>query len=171
MFGGVAYTLLYFMGWKRRATIGSISPYSHRAHDMRPAEPHYECLRPAAQGRYVRLPRVGERHQERGIVNAVSGYVNKLSSSIHAMLSGAVFDWIKFKPQHDAYGNIVPHTNRKSSRASGAYSASHLPQPASATASRSCSLTSTVSARSVCCLSLRSAARQESRHERRTYGR
>ncbi len=48
-----------------------------------------------------------------GIVNAVSGYVNKLSSSVIALLSGVVFDWIKFKPQHDMFGNVVPHTNPK----------------------------------------------------------
>ena len=48
-----------------------------------------------------------------GIVNAVSSYVNKLSSSFHALLSGVVFDWIKFKPQYDGYGNVVPHTNPK----------------------------------------------------------
>ena len=48
-----------------------------------------------------------------GIVNAVSSYVNKLSSSVHSWLSGAVFDWIKFKPQKDIYGNIIPHKNPK----------------------------------------------------------
>ena len=48
-----------------------------------------------------------------GLVNAVSGYVNKLSGSIISLLSGAVFDWIKFKPQKDMFGNIVPHTNPK----------------------------------------------------------
>jgi Na+/melibiose symporter-like transporter len=41
------------------------------------------------------------------------GYVNKLSSSVHALLSGVVFDWIKFKPQQDAFGNIVPHSDPK----------------------------------------------------------
>ncbi len=48
-----------------------------------------------------------------GLVNAVSGYVNKLSGSVISLLSGAVFDWIKFKPQKDMFGNIVPHTNPK----------------------------------------------------------
>ena len=48
-----------------------------------------------------------------GIVNAVSSYVNKLSSSVHALLSGVVFDWIKFTPQQDVFGNIVPHKDPK----------------------------------------------------------
>ena len=46
-----------------------------------------------------------------GLVNAVSGYVNKLSGSVIALVSGAVFDWIKFTPQKDRYGNIVPHSD------------------------------------------------------------
>ncbi len=48
-----------------------------------------------------------------GLVNAVSGYVNKLSGSFHAYLSGAVFDWIKFSPQIDKFGNLVPHPDPK----------------------------------------------------------
>lgn len=46
-----------------------------------------------------------------GLVNAVSGYVNKLSGSVISLLSGVVFDWIKFTPQKDTFGNIVPHKN------------------------------------------------------------
>jgi Na+/melibiose symporter-like transporter len=48
-----------------------------------------------------------------GIVNAVMSYVNKLSSSVHALLSGVVFDWIKFTPQKDVFGNVIPHPDPK----------------------------------------------------------
>lgn len=48
-----------------------------------------------------------------GLVNAVHGYVGKLSGSVIGLLSGVVFDWISFTPQKDVYGNIVPHTNMK----------------------------------------------------------
>ena len=114
MFGGVAYTLLYFMGWKPTGNywldfaliVIGLTICGLPNHIMNVCDP----LLKGDMFDYLEWEN-GIRNE--GIVNAVSGYVNKLSSSIHAMLSGAVFDWIKFKPQHDAYGNIVPHTNPK----------------------------------------------------------
>lgn len=114
MFGGVAYTLLYFMGWKPTGNywldfaliVIGLTICGLPNHIMNVCDP----LLKGDMFDYLEWEN-GIRNE--GIVNAVSGYVNKLSSSIHAMLSGAVFDWIKFKPQHDTYGNIVPHTNPK----------------------------------------------------------
>ncbi|NLA77388.1 MAG: hypothetical protein GX851_06120, partial [Clostridiales bacterium] len=46
-----------------------------------------------------------------GVVNAVNGYVGKLSGSVIGVFSGVVYDIIKFKPNLDRYGNAIPHTN------------------------------------------------------------
>ncbi len=53
--------------------------------------------------------RSGVRNE--GVVNAINGYVNKLSGSIIGVLSGLVYDIIKFKPNLDSFGNAIPHTN------------------------------------------------------------
>ena len=114
LFSGIAYTVLYFIGYKPTGnywldfaiiTVG-LTVRGLPNHVMGVCDP----LLKGDMFDYLEWKN-GIRNE--GIVNAVSGYVNKLSSSIHALLSGVVFDWIKFKPQHDAYGNIVPHTDPK----------------------------------------------------------
>ena len=114
LFSGIAYTVLYFIGYKPTGnywldfaiiTVG-LTVCGLPNHVMGVCDP----LLKGDMFDYLEWKN-GIRNE--GIVNAVSGYVNKLSSSIHALLSGVVFDWIKFKPQHDAYGNIVPHTDPK----------------------------------------------------------
>lgn len=46
-----------------------------------------------------------------GVVNAVNGYVGKLSGSVIGLLSGVVYDIIKYTPQLDEFGNATPHTD------------------------------------------------------------
>ncbi len=46
-----------------------------------------------------------------GVINAVNGYVSKLSGSIIGVLSGFVYALIKFTPNLDSFGNAIPHTN------------------------------------------------------------
>lgn len=53
--------------------------------------------------------RSGVRNE--GVVNAINGYVNKLSGSVIGVFSGLVYDIIKFKPNLDSYGNAIPHTD------------------------------------------------------------
>lgn len=53
--------------------------------------------------------KIGVRNE--GLVRAVSGYIIKLSTSVIGLLSGLVFDLIKYVPLKDAAGNLIPHTN------------------------------------------------------------
>ena len=114
IFSGAAYTLLYFIGYDRTGngivdfiivTVG-LTVCGLSNHVMGVCDP----LLKGDMYDYLEW-QTGIRNE--GIVNAVSSYINKLSSSVHSWLSGAVFDWIKFKPQKDAYGNIVPHKDPK----------------------------------------------------------
>ncbi len=114
VFSGVAYTLLYFIGYKPTGnywldfvivTVG-LTVAGLPNHIMGVCDP----LLKGDMYDYLEW-KTGIRNE--GIVNAAMGYVNKLSSSIHALLSGVVFDWIKFTPQKDVYGNVVPHTDPK----------------------------------------------------------
>ena len=114
IFGGVAYTALYLIGynptgnyWLDFAWVTlDLTICGLPNHVMSVCDP----LLKGDMFDYLEWQN-GVRNE--GIVNAVSGYVNKLSSSVHSLLSGVVFDWIKFKPQKDAYGNVIPHTNPK----------------------------------------------------------
>ncbi len=112
IFSGAAYTLLYLIGYKPTGnywldfvivTVG-LTVCGLPNHVMGVCDP----LLKGDMYDYLEWKN-GIRNE--GIVNAVSGYVNKLSSSVHALLSGVVFDWIKFKPQKDMFGNVVPHTD------------------------------------------------------------
>ncbi len=114
LFSGFAYTALYFIGYKPTGnywldfaivTIG-LTVCGLPNHIMGVCDP----LLKGDMYDYLEW-QTGIRNE--GIVNAVSSYVNKLSSSVHALLSGVVFDWIKFTPQKDAFGNVVPHTDPK----------------------------------------------------------
>lgn len=114
VFSGAAYTLLYFIGYKPTGnywldfalvTIG-LTVCGLPNHIMGVCDP----LLKGDMFDYLEW-QTGIRNE--GIVNAAMGYVNKLSSSVHALLSGVVFDWIKFKPQKDVFGNVVPHTDPK----------------------------------------------------------
>lgn len=114
LFSGIAYTVLYFIGYKPTGnywldfaivTIG-LTICGLPNHIMGVCDP----LLKGDMYDYLEW-QTGIRNE--GIVNAVSSYVNKLSSSVHALLSGVVFDWIKFTPQKDAFGNVVPHTDPK----------------------------------------------------------
>ena len=114
VFSGVAYTLLYFIGYKPTGnywldfvivTVG-LTVAGLPNHIMGVCDP----LLKGDMYDYLEW-KTGIRNE--GIVNAAMGYVNKLSSSVHALLSGVVFDWIKFTPQKDVYGNVVPHTDPK----------------------------------------------------------
>lgn len=114
IFSGAAYTLLYLIGYKPTGnywldfvivTVG-LTVCGLPNHVMGVCDP----LLKGDMYDYLEWKN-GIRNE--GIVNAVSGYVNKLSSSVHALLSGVVFDWIKFKPQKDMFGNVIPHTDPK----------------------------------------------------------
>lgn len=114
LFSGIAYTVLYFIGYKPTGnywldfaivTIG-LTVCGLPNHIMGVCDP----LLKGDMYDYLEW-QTGIRNE--GIVNAVSSYVNKLSSSVHSLLSGVVFDWIKFTPQKDAFGNVVPHTAPK----------------------------------------------------------
>ncbi len=114
VFSGIAYTVLYFIGYKPTGnywldfaivTIG-LTVCGLPNHIMGVCDP----LLKGDMYDYLEWKN-GIRNE--GIVNAVMSYVNKLSSSVHALLSGVVFDWIKFTPQKDIFGNVVPHTNPK----------------------------------------------------------
>ena len=114
LFSGIAYTILYFIGYQATGnywldfviiTVG-LTVAGLPNHIMGVCDP----LLKGDMYDYLEWQN-GIRNE--GIVNAVSSYINKLSSSVHALLSGVVFDWIKFTPQQDAFGNIVPHTNPK----------------------------------------------------------
>lgn len=114
IFSGVAYTVLYFVGYKPTGNslidfiwvTVALTICGLPNHVMGVCDP----LLKGDMYDYLEW-QTGIRNE--GIVNAVSSYVNKLSSSVHSWLSGAVFDWIHFKPQKDIYGNIVPHKNPK----------------------------------------------------------
>lgn len=114
LFSGIAYTILYFIGWKPTGnywldfaivTVG-LTVCGLPNHIMGVCDP----LLKGDMYDYLEW-QTGIRNE--GIVNAVSSYVNKLSSSVHSLLSGVVFDWIKFTPQKDSFGNVVPHTDPK----------------------------------------------------------
>lgn len=114
VFSGVAYTLLYFIGYDRTGnywldfaivTIG-LTVCGLPNHIMGVCDP----LLKGDMYDYLEW-QTGIRNE--GIVNAVMSYVNKLSSSVHALLSGVVFDWIKFTPQKDVFGNVIPHPDPK----------------------------------------------------------
>ncbi|MEE1011558.1 MAG: MFS transporter [Acutalibacteraceae bacterium] len=114
VFSGLAYTALYFIGYKPTGnywidfvivTVG-LTVCGLPNHIMGVCDP----LLKGDMYDYLEW-KTGIRNE--GIVNAVMSYVNKLSSSVHTFLSGVVFDWIKFTPQKDIFGNVVPHTNPK----------------------------------------------------------
>ncbi len=114
VFSGVAYTALYFMGYEPTGnywldfalvTIG-LTVCGLPNHIMGVCDP----LLKGDMYDYLEWQN-GIRNE--GIVNAVTSYVNKLSSSVHALLSGVVFDWIKFSPQKDVFGNIIRITDPK----------------------------------------------------------
>ncbi|MCL2507701.1 MAG: MFS transporter [Oscillospiraceae bacterium] len=115
IFGGVTYTALYLIGYNPfGGSGGSAKNFIYLVvglticglpnHIMSVCEP----LLKGDMYDYLEWT-TGMRNE--GIVNAVSGYVKKLSGSVIQLVSGLVFDWIKFKPQYDIYGNVIPHTN------------------------------------------------------------
>lgn len=114
LFSGIAYTVLYFIGYKPTGNYWldfaivtvELTVCGLPNHIMGVCDP----LLKGDMYDYLEW-QTGIRNE--GIVNAVSSYVNKLSSSVHALLSGVVFDWIKFTPQKDAFGNVVPHSDPK----------------------------------------------------------
>ncbi len=114
VFSGVAYTLLYLIGYKPTGnywldfvivTVG-LTVCGLPNHIMGVCDP----LLKGDMYDYLEWQN-GIRNE--GIVNAVSSYVTKLSSSVHALLSGVVFDWIKFKPKKDIFGNVILVTDPK----------------------------------------------------------
>ncbi len=46
-----------------------------------------------------------------GLVNAVTGYIMKLSTSLIGLMQGMVLSWIHYVPLKDAAGNLVPQTD------------------------------------------------------------
>lgn len=55
--------------------------------------------------------KIGVRNE--GLVNAVNGYITKLSSSVIGLLQGLVFDLIRYQPLRDLAGNLIPQTDEK----------------------------------------------------------
>ncbi len=112
VFSGIAYTALYFIGYEPTGnywldfaiiTIG-LTVCGLPNHIMGVCDP----LLKGDMYDYLEWQN-GIRNE--GIVNAVSGYVTKLSSSVHQFLSGVVFSWIKFAPQTDVFGNVIRVTD------------------------------------------------------------
>ncbi len=111
-FGGIAYTALYLMGYHPFDSSLKNMIYLVSTLTVCGLPNHVMGIcTPLLTGDMYDYLEWQSGLRSEGLVNAVSGYVNKLSGSVIALVSGAVFDWIKFTPQKDRYGNIVPHSD------------------------------------------------------------
>lgn len=114
LFSGVMYTILYFIGYNRTGNYwvdfaiiaAGLTVSGLPNHVMGVCDP----VLTGDMYDYLEW-RSGLRSE--GLVNAVTGYITKLSGTVIGLISGLVFDWIKFTPQFDRYGNSVPHTDPK----------------------------------------------------------
>jgi len=117
VFGGVTYTLLYLIGYNPfGGSGGSMKNFVYMVLGLTICGlPNHimSVCDPLLKGDMYDYLEWSTGMRNEGIVNAVSGYVRKLSGSLIKMISGAVYDWIKFTQPKDAYGNAIPHTNPK----------------------------------------------------------
>lgn len=115
-FGGLAYTTLYLIGYAPFGAEASLKNFIYLTAGLTVCGlPNHviSVCNPLLTGDMYDYLEWQSGLRNEGLVNAVSGYVNKLSGSVIALLSGAVFDWIGFTPQKDVFGNIVPHKDKK----------------------------------------------------------
>ncbi len=115
-FGGVAYTALYLMGYAPFGAEAGVKNFIYLVVGLTICGlPNHiiSVCNPLLTGDMYDYLEWQSGLRSEGLVNAVTGYVNKLSGSVIALLSGSVFDWIGFKPQKDAFGNIVPHKDKR----------------------------------------------------------
>lgn len=113
-FGGIAYGLMYLVGyaptgnyWLNFALVTIMLTIAGLPNHV------VSVCDPMLKGDMYDYLEWTTGLRSEGLVNAVSGYVNKLSGSVISLLQGAVFDWIGFTPQKDRFGNVVPHTDKK----------------------------------------------------------
>ena len=112
VFGGIAYSLLFIIGYKPLSTpfLNIVWLITALTICGLPNQVISVCT-PVLRGDmfdYLEW-KIGVRNE--GLVRAVSGYIIKLSTSVIGLLSGLVFDLIKYVPLKDAAGNLIPHTN------------------------------------------------------------
>ncbi len=114
IFGGIAHTALYLIGYN--PTGNSVIDFAIVTACLTVAGlPNHimSVCDPLLTGDMYDYLEWRSGLRSEGLVNAVNGYISKLSAAVIGYISGAVFDWIKFTPQFDARGNTVPHTDKK----------------------------------------------------------
>ncbi len=114
IFGGTLYTLLYILGYSptKNKSLNFVILTVMLTFAGLPNHFMSFCG-PILTGDMYDYLEWKSGFRSEGLVNAVSGYITKLSDSIIGYLQGAVFEWIHFTPMKDGYGNIIPHTDQK----------------------------------------------------------
>ncbi len=114
IFSGIAYTALYFIGY---------TPFGDEFNVVNLAFVTFmltvcglpNCLMgvcgPVLQGDVYDYLEWKSGVRNEGLVNAVQGYVTKLSGTLIGALSGLVLEFIHYSPIKDIAGNILPHTD------------------------------------------------------------
>lgn len=114
IFGGVAYTTLFVVGYKPFGENFGIANFAWVI-IMLTICGLPNCLMgvcsPVLKGDMYDYLEWKSGVRNEGLVNAVSGYVTKLSGTAIGALTGIVIEWIKYKPLKDVSGNLIPQTN------------------------------------------------------------
>lgn len=114
LFGGVAYTTLYLIGYKPFGDDFGIANFAFVI-VMLTICGLPNCMMgvcgPVLQGDMYDYLEWKSGVRNEGLVNAVSGYVTKLSGTLIGALSGLVLEFIHYQPIKDIAGNLVPHTD------------------------------------------------------------
>ncbi len=114
LFGGTAYTTLYLIGYKPFGG-GFTIPNFAFVIVMLTICGLPNCLMgvcdPVIQGDVYDYLEWKSGVRNEGLVNAVSGYVTKLSGTLIGALSGLVLEFIHYEPIKDIAGNLVPQTD------------------------------------------------------------
>ena len=114
-FGGVAYTTLFLVGYKPFGGEGFSAANFAWVVLMLTISGLPNCVMnvcgPVLTGDMYDYLEWKSGVRNEGLVNAVSGYVTKLSGTAIGALTGIVIEWIHYSPLKDAMGNVIPQTD------------------------------------------------------------
>ena len=117
LFGGVAYTLMYFVGYHPfGATFESnvVLNFIWMAFALTvcglPNSVIRVCL-PVLSGDVYDYSEWKTGMRNEGLVNTISNYFLKVGYSANAWLAGMVLTWIKYTPMFNDAGKAIPHTD------------------------------------------------------------